>query len=269
MKIAFIGDSYCAHYKNKNNHWPGIVANKLNAEIIQTGFEGRPFYTAMQSFFKKMIDADIVICCVTQPFRLHNRHNIPITPAWIRQMKAMRFECPSVGPDKYYDIEIPAKKVSTIAKAAHLYYTEICDEQEGYFSNISRISYFDNLLKKNNKKVIWFPCFDDSFLWSSNWSEFSNTEYYIPVSGPSANISLYTIERARFILSNPSVKEKDIDVMIANTDTDSNHFPIKENNILAEIVLNIIENNKFSPDIIKMEEYFSYMDLSKACRVRE
>ena len=53
-----------------------------------------------------------------------------------------------------------------------------------------------------------------------------------------------------------------------NLYADSNHFPTKENNILAEVVLNIIENNKFSPDTIKMEEYFSYMVLSKAQRVR-
>ena len=47
-----------------------------------------------------------------------------------------------------------------------------------------------------------------------------------------------------------------------------NHFNTENNHKMAELVLNIVKNDNFSPNVIKMEDYFIRMELDHTARVR-
>ena len=46
MKIAFVGDSFCANIDSTSEYsdWPAFVATQLDAKIIQGGYGGKHFY---------------------------------------------------------------------------------------------------------------------------------------------------------------------------------------------------------------------------------
>ena len=74
MKIAFIGDSFCADTGPKT--WPCIVKEKLNATQIWKGVHGANQYTILKHA-KKIINLapDLIVFTHTDPYRLANRHD--------------------------------------------------------------------------------------------------------------------------------------------------------------------------------------------------
>ena len=281
MKIAFVGDSFCANIgvdtptgKAIYTDWPAIVAEQLNAKIIQGGHGGRHFYTAVSDFLPKISEADIVVCCVTEPYRLFNRHGLSINHTWIEQLRAKAGNHWNFRHTTADELGMPLDKMFEIVDAGELYYKHLFDHEFIEYSNITSVSFLDQLLKEYNKKVIWFPCFIASLQMPSNWpkrlgsrvtKQFDDSwMYYMPVSGPSANIPLHELSLTEL----KGLSSDKIEYTIKN-DIRRNHFNEENNRKMAEVVLTIIKNNKFSPDIIKMEEHFSHVDLNKITVVRE
>jgi len=77
MKIAFVGDSFCADTGPKT--WPRIVKEKLNATQIWKGVQGANQYTILKHTKKILhLDPDLIIFTHTDPYRLANRHDRPL-----------------------------------------------------------------------------------------------------------------------------------------------------------------------------------------------
>tara|TARA_B100000282_G_C31728897_1_gene489906 strand:- start:1593 stop:2192 length:600 start_codon:yes stop_codon:yes gene_type:complete len=77
MKIAFIGDSFCADTGAKT--WPCIVKEKMDATQIWKGVQGANQYTILKHTKKIVhLNPDIIIFTHTDPYRLANRHDRPL-----------------------------------------------------------------------------------------------------------------------------------------------------------------------------------------------
>jgi hypothetical protein len=281
MKIAFVGDSFCMNYDRGSIDWPAVVAGTLGAEILQTGFGGQPFYPSVELFLSdNFYKADYVVMCPTEPYRIYNIHNLPINGVWVDQITNKKGDHWAHIKSGYYEekYNIPNKVlVKEITAGAKAYYDHFMTNTYAKMTNIALITWLDNLLKEHNKKVIWLPSFYHSFLYSSLYCDFVNQEpldpihpdvYYVPVSGPSANIPLFDISKAELEQhSLLNLNEEEINDKVAN-DQRHNHFNKENNGIIAKMVLDIIEKDDFSPKAIHMEEYFSHLDLSNIKRVR-
>ena len=262
MKIAFVGDSFCMNVgwtddNEASNDWPRIIANELKADIVQQGHGGTHFYHAATEFLPKMLATDIVIFCVSEPYRMINQYNLPITLTWIDQMHDQTGDHWAHRQQTADELNMPISKLYEIANAGYLYYKYLFDQPSCEFFQIGFISFIDSLMKQHNKKAIWFPCFKQSL----QLPDFPNVnKQFIPTSGPSANIALDDLSMAE--LKHKGLWQKQID-HIRHNDDRRNHFNTENNRRMATIVLNIIENDKFSAGVIKMENHFSYMNLDE------
>jgi len=282
MKIAFLGDSYCADGTDMKKHWPAIAKKRLfhcysdaalnarnymNSSVIQLGDAGRPFYYSVERFLPRLLETDIIICCVSQPLRLPNKYNLPITSGLINRWRKMRFFQKNnlLKNMSRPDHDIPKKELRNTMQAADFYEQFLLDTEEMYFSNISRIAYIDNLFKEHKKKCIWFSCFDDSFLLPEQLQQLYNKKYYVPVSGPSANISLFNIEMEMHAQDETyNIDRNELAKKITFEPEPEglyNHFRVAENEIMANIIVDIIQNDQFDCHAIDMKKYFTHLQL--------
>ena len=207
---------------------------------------------------------------------------------WVEQMRSKTGNHWKHRHTTAEKLGMPLDKLLEIFNAAELYYEHLFDSDFVQFNNISCISFFDDLLKEHNKKVIWFPCFNQSFLFPSFWPPGKGDELYIrptskilpivinehmisynytPISGPSSNIALSTLSTIDQQMSTPGLSEDELNALLKN-DRRRNHFNTENNHKMAELVLNIVKNDNFSPNVIKMEDYFIRMELDHTARVR-
>ena len=71
--IGFFGDSFCTSKDAQS--WCVILAEKLNAEIINYGEEGKSIWTTFFNYNKRIRQntvPDISIFCWTEPYRLYH-----------------------------------------------------------------------------------------------------------------------------------------------------------------------------------------------------
>tara|TARA_Y100000034_G_scaffold50842_1_gene62570 strand:- start:100 stop:738 length:639 start_codon:yes stop_codon:yes gene_type:complete len=135
MKIAFIGDSFCADIDVGT--WPILVKEYLNAEIVWKGKQGCSEYTILKHL-KKIIETidrpkiDMAIICHTDPYRLANRHHKPL----------------GAGPCEMN------KNVSKIWNAGNLYYEHLMEYGFHELSHIALVKECDKICKETNTKVL-------------------------------------------------------------------------------------------------------------------
>jgi len=72
--IGFFGDSFCADITD--NSWTTLLANKLQAEIINVGKSGSSIWTAILNFIELETVPDYSIFCWTHPRRLYHPSKI-------------------------------------------------------------------------------------------------------------------------------------------------------------------------------------------------
>jgi hypothetical protein len=233
-------------------------------------------------FLPKIFLADVTIFCVSEPYRFVNKHNLPINFLWTEQMmkqKGTHWEERQATADKH---NIPLSKMMEMADAADMYYKYLFNQSSVELFQIGLVSFIDNLMKQYNKKTIWFPCFKQSFqlpieFWKPEDSKPPMTridklyhkvtnKQYIPISGPSANIPLHELSIAELQYEKNTPDEI---TYITQNDLRRNHFNKEHNYKMAELILNIIETDNFLPEVIKIEDYFSHLNLDKAEAVRE
>jgi hypothetical protein len=273
MKIAFVGDSFCMSVGRDaptgfcQEDWPCLVAKKLNANIIQKGHGGEHFYAPVIDFLPRMLEADVTVFCVSEPYRSINKYSLPINMTWVQQLSAKEgnhWTTRQALADKH---NIPLNKMLEIAKAADGYYKYLFNQSSVELLQVGLVSFIDSLMKQHNKKAIWFPSFKQSLkLPIEYWGPYNpdDPEYinpyvkvtgkqFIPISGPTANIALHELSIAE--LKHEGLSQGKIQQLI-NNDTRLNHLNEENNHKMAELVLNIINKDDFTPREIKMEEYF-------------
>jgi hypothetical protein len=77
MKIAFVGDSFCADTGPKT--WPELVRHQLDAKLISKGVQGANQYSILKQTENILkLKPDLIIFTHTDPYRLANRHDRPL-----------------------------------------------------------------------------------------------------------------------------------------------------------------------------------------------
>jgi len=268
MKIAFAGDSYCADHGSGS--WLDIVLKEYNAEMICRGRGGAASFYTFADLLKKpthfssstiVDEADYIIFCITAYTRLPNRYAIAIDPNWLGGAKkpwdfkrllgdskdGMHY---TQGPNDVIDEQEPIhpRVLERAVKGGELYYKYFMSLDFHQVAQRGILMQIDELMIEKKKKCIWFPCFENELSMLS----------YRPKSGPMGNYPLATVsnkeqehdDEAQKIL-NKSIKQ--------GQDTRWNHFNEEHNKNLAQVVIDIIETNNFSPHEIKMEDYFEVL----------
>ena len=302
MKIAFVGDSYCDiggwtpindHESTMRDSWVVLIAKKLNAEILLSGEGGDCLlhsylhYTSLLSTATSIMnEADYTIFCITEPTRLANYKLWPMSHGSLA-----KYFCLNHLPDKdNHSLTkgqrfIPVKKREKIMQAGLDYFKHIFLDEAHEMIQMGTLRSLDEIMVHNKKKCIWFPCFANSFTQTDTHNESmgtSRSDPWMPKSGPVSNRPLADISMSE-LPSNLTAKEKESWPWPPNIsdynptvimkqdnrdvqnlcDTRTSHMSAKHNMTLAEIVINIIRNDSFSPQLIRLEDYFSFGDTTK------
>jgi len=175
LKIAFIGDSFCGDINrffadsdpadgtslgwqptNAFLGWPEIVARHFDAEVICKGRPGMAAFYAYIDLLNVINEADYIVMCITDPARLPNRLNLPISyGATINRRNKDLLVSELV---KYHGVfEFQAKKIAkTVIETAKNYWEYFYYEEYDKFIYASIVKQIDELLVNNKKKCIWF-----------------------------------------------------------------------------------------------------------------
>jgi len=259
LKIAFVGDSFCAHHGpgtpvgedfelglelskkygldiGQNNvipddfdqyDWPDLVARHFNAEPTYCGFMGWSFIQTFNHYMNITKDEDIIVFCVTEPSRTTNKHHLPLNLHFETIVQTdtpkgkWQLEYTARGPDKVKHKGLTQEKIKEIAKVSMYYRDNILDNDCNAAMHMCCIDYVDQMMVEKNKKCIWFNSFTEL---KHPW-----IKPFKPRSGPLAIEPL-----ARF--------SEDLGKKWTNI---RNHYT-KENNIgLSNLVIDMIKNDKF------------------------
>jgi hypothetical protein len=238
MKIAFVGDSYCANIDNINySTYPYLLALQ-GADIILKGVPGNPLYHSYMSLLEVIDKADYIIFCITEPGRLANKESLPICYGSIAGEFPLTIN--DVPWSDYFSI--PGSELIKLMQSARNYYKDVMSYEFHEMAQKGILMQIDELMLQKKKKCIWFPCFDYSM------------QGYIPKSGPTADTDLKRISKLE--LKWLSLQEQ---IDIETEDPRPNHFDVRNNRNMAELIINIINKDDFTPKMIKMEEYFEVL----------
>ena len=277
MKIAFIGDSFCAYPFFESNRpssaslasdgtsirqdeyrpYQYLVAQEYDAEIIAIGRASGCLYHSYEDLLKVVDEVDYIVFCITDPHRLVNRHKLGLNHSSVKQYATTGRDFSSLsvcGENTEYftslDLEDkpspPKKLLDNIYNAANNYFEFLYFDDFHEFVQIRILEQLDMLMLqmriRKKKKCIWFPCFDYSM------------QGYIPKSGPIADTVLITISDAELKKLHPRPRGA-FDI----TDPRLNHFNEENNRNMARLIIDIIKKDNFSPYEIKMEDYFEVL----------
>ena len=228
MKLGFFGDSYCAAIPKYDIHdthgfsWPYTVAKLTKAELSNKCISGDTLWHAYQYLEESIEKYDILVICVSDPIRIPNRYRIPSINTNYNQVIAERRMGPELASEygKYLNLnhKFASKEFVKAAQIGVLYK-------------------LDKLIGEYKKKSLILPSFENSLQGYS----FKNASV--------ANINL-----------NEEVKKKVTrkpELYSDNYPKVANHLQPKENDVLAEAVVDFINNDyKLEFDLKK---YFNYL----------
>lgn len=131
--IGFYGDSFCADKDDQS--WTNLLANKLNAKIINRGKQGHSIWTAILDYIQNPT-ATYSIFCWTSPHRLYH----PSYPANVH----------SKSGNDFFD------------NAVKSYFLYLWNEQKEILNYKWTIEYFnEKILKESKSKIIQCNCFSN------------------------------------------------------------------------------------------------------------
>ena len=239
MKIAFIGDSFCANYGSGS--WLDIVLKEYNAEMLCQGRGGTALFHAYEDLLGIINEADYIILCITDAFRIPNRFGIPFDPTWLSRI-SWDFKKLLGNPGSFLIGEQHEKAV----KAGKWYYNEIMSFEFHQVAQKGILMQMDELMLQKKKKCIWFPCFEDDMSMQS----------YTPKSGPIASHYLnFIVELERDPKDAPWKKQ----MAESGNDSRNNHMNLRNNQNMANLIIDIIKKDSFDAYEIKMEDYFEVL----------
>lgn len=245
MKIAFIGDSFCTdvnRYFNsdeikKRPSWlsfPEIVAQHYNAEVIMRGERGIALFHSYENLLKIIDDADYIILFITKEFRLPNMHRAPITPT-----------------NHQPSLEI-SKKLSI---AATHYYEDVISLDFHTLVHRLLIQEIDRLMIEKKKKCIWFFVRFDNFDYTDAY------QFKWINSGPVGSHLLDDL--TLYDLSSRNIIDTTKDYAVANYfekydyNQRLNHFGQETNQKFANLLIDRIDADNFTPELLFMDSYFN------------
>tara|TARA_Y100000310_G_scaffold225924_1_gene227995 strand:- start:168 stop:959 length:792 start_codon:yes stop_codon:yes gene_type:complete len=262
MKIAFVGDSFCDDIAPDNFtkivvniSWPHLVAKQYNAEIICKGRGGTALFHAYEDLLEIVNKADYIIFCITAFSRLPNRYGIPIDAKWLTEISwSMKKLMANVPQDlDYHNNREPTDWHHKKAiKAGELYYNDLISFEFHQVAQKGILMQMDELMIEKKKKCIWFPCFENEL----------SMQEYIPKSGPMASHPLYIISNAEKSSDGQIVDEERYPNGVLKSegpDDRRNHLNEEHNKKMAELIINIINKDDFTPKMIKMKDYFKVL----------
>ena len=256
MKIAFVGDSFCADANRDFNawitrhrptwpSWVELVARKYEADIICMGEAGMALFHSYENLIDIIDEADYIVLCITKEFRLANRYRIGITPTTTSVL------------------DRPSRKLK---KAATFYYKELMSTEFHSTVHYLLIKEIDNLLYKHNKKVIWFFVGFFHLIANLPATPYLAGESYKIKSGPVGDTTLSAL--SDFDLAEHfgtpvgfkgTLNEAFDKLGIKEQKVRLNHLTQHNNVRFAQMITDIIDNDDFTPKMIKMNNYFKEM----------
>lgn len=270
MKIAFVGDSFCAHAGpgtpagedlelglelNKKYgvgirqddvipddfdqyDWPYLVTKHFNAEPTHCGIQGVNFYHSFEMFQRKTRDEDYIIFCVTEPFRIINKYKLPINTFWIDEIVAqtdrgkLMLEYSVGGPDSLRHGGLTKSQIVDIVVHARNYGRTMMDEDAAIVMHHALLMYVDNMMVEKGKKCLWFNSFKEL---KHDWMK-----PFVPRSGPIGNQDLFSITKGRDH-NDPSAR---------------NHMSKEEQITMSKMVIDILEHDNMEDGIFVMDKWF-------------
>jgi hypothetical protein len=251
MKIAFVGDSYCAD--PHKGTWLALVLEEYNAEMVCKGRGGTALFHAYEDLLEIIDEADYIILCISDAFRIPNRFGIPIDTGWLSiiswNFKRLLGTSPPKDTGYHNGREVIGKHHEKAVMAGKLYYNEIMSFDFHQVAQKGILMQMDELMLQKKKKCIWFPCFHDDMSMQS----------YIPKSGPIASHHLNFISKAEFE-GNPKETARMEQLKKSGNDGRYNHLNVRNNRNMAKLIINIIRSNNFKPREIDMNSYFKGLE---------
>jgi len=261
MKIAFVGDSFCAEFspdgedinyddirnqilnanitpeekqnaleesgmlENRKGYlaWTQLLLEHYQATAIQKGIEGDCLFHSFLRLLPVVDDADLVIICVSQPERLANHKLVPMN-SWAAER--------GTGILKGSD------NLKTLYKASLDYYKHIFSSDFHMISHLGILRALDDLLLAKNKKCIWFGSFYDSFGDKDDARLNKHIRELLPYKVKSG-VNEYTESRSLGEISRKNRPQIPY----------NNHFTKEQNEDLFEYIKNIIDNELFAPEV--------------------
>ena len=223
MKIAFVGDSFCAN--DDSGSYLEIIASHFNAEIVCRGLPGRALFHSYEGLLEVVDEADYIIFCITEPYRVPNKHGMHITP-------------------HNYSINVEElEHLERNLEAFHqLYYNDFISWKWHEISQKGLLMQIDELMLQKKKKCIWLPSFDVSM------------QEFIPKSGPITDVSLLLLSDNEL----SHLTDKQYYKMLVY-DPRHNHFNKKNNQNMANLIIDVIKwpDSFISQRTIKIADYFN------------
>jgi len=265
MKIAFVGDSFCAEFspddedinyddirnqilnanitpekkqnaleesrmlENRKGYlaWTQLLLEHYQATPIQKGISGDCFFHSFLRLLPVVDDADLVIICVSEPDRIANHELAPMS-IWAAER----------GPG----ILKGSDNLKTLYKASLDYYKHIYNPDFHMISHLGILRTLDDLLLAKNKKCIWFGSFRDSFGdTGQNGEDDDRLSKHIKALLPYKVKSGINDYRPLIEISEKNQPQIPY----------SNHFTKEQNEDLFEYIKNIIDNELFAPKKVK------------------
>jgi hypothetical protein len=223
MKILFCGDSFCSYMLEP--HYPYLVGKEFNAEVLGHGLLGRSLFHAYQVMMENIEVADYIIFLVTEPGRLSNRYAIPITYTdiyWKLDDGDVHYDTwkSSLAPE--VETFTKSKRIR-LCRAVRAYYKELYSKEYHIISQRGLLREIDSIIKEKEKKCIFLKCFENSFCDYT----FKNAIW--------GNLDLSNIS------SNLSAE---------------NHLTEQNEKDLANFLIEVINEDDFTPREINMVKYF-------------
>jgi len=270
MKIAFCGDSFCRDIDNNvyNNKpapyspYPYLVAKEFDAKILCSGQGGGSLYHSYETMMYYIDDADYIIFCITDPFRLPNRYRANVTnspDSWDSVLDKTtitldgwdyggktEFADPDSHPFlkiKGLEYPIPGKrKLNKFREGIRLYYDEVVDWDYHRISHRGLLREMDVVIRENKKKCIYFKCFNDAFCG------------YIPESVVWGNLMLY---KDISLIEEKFMTEEEQKHCHSGDEWRPNHLSEQNNKNLANFIIDVIKKDDFTPRELDMKKYFN------------
>ena len=203
MKIAFIGDSFCAD--TRQGTWPYLVRKQTKSTLVCKGKQGASEYSILNQAKKVINIADLIIFTHTDPYRLANRHDEPLGARPCDQNKSM----------------------NKIWTAGHLYYEHLMEYGFHELSHIALVKECNNLCK--DKKVI--------HLFSFSTEELNFRDYNWDVDLPNAYREK-SLAKISYDYQTPDNDEQEFNE--PGWKTLPNHMNYAGNKVVSEIVLSML-----------------------------
>ena len=222
MKIAFIGDSFCAD--TRQGSWPYLVKKQTKSTLVCKGKQGASQYTILKHTKKiLLLKPDLVIFTHTDPYRLANRHDEPLgarpcESVYSRYAKDPSFTLKEIKGDK-----------DNIWTAGHLYYEHLMDWGFHELTHIALVKECDKICKETNTKVLHF--------FSFSTKELNFRDYNWDIDLPNAYREK-SLARISYDYQTPDNDEQEF--IEPGWQTLPNHMNYAGNKFVSELVLGML-----------------------------